>query len=368
MEKPNKFLFANQLRGIAVLAVLLSHWFGVYWSVPELVAQYTMSEPLKQPTSVAFSLVSSWPFFNFGAFGVSIFFLISGFVIPFSLEKLNAPSFLVARFFRIFPTYIFGLALSLLVISLAGLFWNKPFTWGIGTIVSNAFLFFNLLGINTIDLVNWTLAIEIKFYLLCALFIPLIRKGHVWMFLAFGLLTFLVNWKVQGITFRISNGPINTAIFTLVVEMMYISYMMIGVFFYYTIKNKISPLQLLIYSVIQMGLVAITWYVSALAVQFPNITFNYLWAFIAFSATYYWRNQFKPMKWLDRMADVSYPMYAMHSLIGYTFIRILMHFGITFFVAAAITLVLVYGIALFIHHFVEKPSTEYGKKLAARVG
>ena len=64
-------------------------------------------------------------------------------MIPFSLEKLNAPSFLVARFFRIFPTYIFGLALSLLVISLAGLFWNKPFTWGIGTIVSNAFLFFN---------------------------------------------------------------------------------------------------------------------------------------------------------------------------------------------------------------------------------
>lgn len=368
MEKPNKFLFANQLRGIAVLAVLLTHWFGVYWGMRDLVAQYTLSEVQQAPVSLAFHLVSSWPFFNFGAFGVSIFFLISGFVIPFSLEKLNARGFLIARLFRIFPTYLFGLGLSLIIISLSGWFWGKPFIWGVGTIISNALLVFNLLGVNTIDLVNWTLAVEIKFYLICALLIPFIRQGKVWMFLAFGLLTFLVNFKVQGIAFRIGIAPVNTALFAFATEMMYISYMMIGIFFYYTIKNKISPLQLGIYSLIQLSFVSATWYVSALAVQFPNITFNYLWSFILFSAAYYWRDKFRPLKWLDRMADVSYPMYAMHSLIGYTFIKILMHFGITFFVAAAITLVLVYGIALFIHHFVEKPSTEYGKRLAARVG
>ena len=229
-------------------------------------------------------------------------------------------------------------------------------------------MFFNLLGVNSVDLVNWTLAIEIKFYIVCALLIPFIRKGHVWMFLAFGLLTFLVNYKVQGIAFRIGNASINTALYSVVVEMIYISFMMIGVFFYYTIKNKISPLQLLIYSGIQIAFVTASWLVSSIALQFDNSYYAYLISFVLFSAAYYWRNQFKPMKWLDRMADVSYPMYAMHSLIGYTFIRILMHFGITFFVAAAIALVLVYGIALFIHHFVEKPSTEYGKRLAARVG
>lgn len=368
MEKPNKFLFANQLRAIAVLAVLLSHWFGVYWGMRGLVAQYTSSEILQGPTSVAFNIVSSFTYFNFGSFGVSIFFLISGFVIPFSLEKLNAPSFLVARFFRIFPTYMVGLALSLSVVALAGWFWDKPFMWGLGTIISNAFLFFNLLGVYSIDLVNWTLAIEIKFYLLCALFIPFIRKGHVWMFLGFGLLTFLVNFKVQGIAFRISNTSINTALFAVVVEMIYISFMMIGVFFYYTIKNKISPLQLVIYSCIQIGFVTASWLVSSIAIQFDNSFYPYLISFVLFSMAYYWRDKFRPLKWLDRMADVSYPMYAMHSLIGYTFIRIMMHFGITFFVAAAIALVLVYGIALFIHHFVEKPSTEYGKRLAARVG
>jgi peptidoglycan/LPS O-acetylase OafA/YrhL len=44
-------------------------------------------------------LHTSVPQFSWGAFGVALFFLVSGFVIPFSLRA--GPSFLVARFFRI---------------------------------------------------------------------------------------------------------------------------------------------------------------------------------------------------------------------------------------------------------------------------
>lgn len=368
MEKPNKFLFANQLRGIAVFSVLLSHWFGMYWARSDLVAQYTASPQELGSASFLYFWVSNYSHFNFGAFGVAVFFLISGFVIPFSLEKLNPLSFLTARVFRIFPTYIFGLALSLFFVYLSGQFWEIAFPWGKGTMAANALLVFNLLGIHTIDLVNWTLAIEIKFYLLLALMIPLIRQGKVWMFFAWAVLIFLVNWKVQGVAVRLAIKPLNTALYALSIEMMYVTYMMIGVLFYYQIKNKISQTQLFIYSGILLAIVALTWKVSTVGQQFPVTTANYLWGYIAFTTAYLLRDKFKPIKALDWLANVSYPMYAMHSLIGYTFIKLLCYYGIGFELASLITFGIVGIIAQLIHSYIEKPSTEYGKRLAARVG
>ena len=183
MEKPNKFLFANQLRGIAVLAVLLSHWFGVFWGMPELVGRYTSSEMVQGPTSVAFNIVSSFAYFNFGSFGVSIFFLISGFVIPFSLEKLNARSFLVARFFRIFPLLWIVTFLSILLawkvpnlknlfLNLTGLFgfvkWNVYFSTGV-----------------------WSIGNEIVFYFFFPFFLFL-NKYNKYLLIVIGLIIFFL--------------------------------------------------------------------------------------------------------------------------------------------------------------------------------
>ncbi|MCQ4062259.1 acyltransferase, partial [Klebsiella pneumoniae] len=64
------------------------------------------------PLDVSMPVYLGWlhrlPQFNWGAFGVALFFLISGFVIPFSFVKATWLSFLVGRFFRIFPLYAVG--------------------------------------------------------------------------------------------------------------------------------------------------------------------------------------------------------------------------------------------------------------------
>lgn len=50
----------------------------------------------------------------FGQFGVAIFFIISGLVIPFSFEKCARKDFLIRRDVRIYPVYIAGFCFSMM--------------------------------------------------------------------------------------------------------------------------------------------------------------------------------------------------------------------------------------------------------------
>jgi len=58
--------------------------------------------------------------FAFGGIGVSLFFLVSGFVIPSSLKSGNSRlpelrQFVVRRFFRLYPVYWLSIILAVLI-------------------------------------------------------------------------------------------------------------------------------------------------------------------------------------------------------------------------------------------------------------
>lgn len=81
------------LRAIAALSVLVQHMFG-----DMLRHSGVESTPL-------YPYTSAWVHhFDLGRFGVVLFFLISGFVVPFSI-KGNKPlrRFAISRFFRLYP-------------------------------------------------------------------------------------------------------------------------------------------------------------------------------------------------------------------------------------------------------------------------
>ncbi|WP_038953551.1 acyltransferase family protein, partial [Bradyrhizobium japonicum] len=108
---------------------------------------------------------------NWGAFGVALFFIISGFVMPFSFRSYGRADFLVARFFRIYPTYWVGLTVSLTVlmfcIHLAG---DATFPHTVAQLlIGYALGSRDILWEKSIDGIVWTLEIELKFYLVCAL-------------------------------------------------------------------------------------------------------------------------------------------------------------------------------------------------------
>ncbi len=76
-----RLIFANQLRGLAALCVVGSHLVAVFWAMRDVVGIATASppQPGDGPPFLGLFLLT-W--FNLGPFGVGIFFLISGLVIP----------------------------------------------------------------------------------------------------------------------------------------------------------------------------------------------------------------------------------------------------------------------------------------------
>jgi len=102
-----------------------------------------------------------------GQYGVFVFFLVSGYIIPASLErKGSVRGFWVSRGFRLYPLYILGIAVSLLA-------WKtgfgpirgantQPKTW----VYSLPFMMSNMLDGANVPNVIWTLSFEMVFYLL----------------------------------------------------------------------------------------------------------------------------------------------------------------------------------------------------------
>ena len=133
----------DALRGVAVLMVLAFHYttrFGQLF--PE----------------------AAWGQFAFGAYGVHLFFVISGFVIIMTLDRSERPrDFLVARFSRLYPAYWTAVLLTSLVLWLASSRLDPP---SLGRVAANLSMVQELFGVASVDGVYWTLEVELLFYAL----------------------------------------------------------------------------------------------------------------------------------------------------------------------------------------------------------
>jgi peptidoglycan/LPS O-acetylase OafA/YrhL len=92
-ETGRKIEFLEAVRGVASFIVVLQHL---------VAAEY--------PAFEAFS--REWV--DAGRVGVVAFFLVSGYVIPLSLQRQDTRTFLVRRVYRLFPLYWLVLGLMML--------------------------------------------------------------------------------------------------------------------------------------------------------------------------------------------------------------------------------------------------------------
>jgi len=128
-------------------------------------------------SSFVFSPESSFfHFLSFGSDGVYIFFVISGFIIPWSLDqshygRLDFKIFIIKRFRRLFPPFIFSLMCYWI-----GWCWLHPLSLleNIKVLLSNLF-FLVPFGIGEwVNEIYWTLWVELQFYLLVGFIFPLL--------------------------------------------------------------------------------------------------------------------------------------------------------------------------------------------------
>ena len=353
-----RIIAANQLRGVASLSVVLAHLGGVFVLLGPFVAWMT-SMPEVRAGHPAILLLTSWRYLNFGAFGVSIFFLISGFVIPFSLRGQPAAGFLVARAFRIFPTFWAALLVEWALVHLQSRVSGRGVPFGTMVYLQNALLLDTVIGGGFVDLVNWTLSIEIKFYVLMALLRPAVLKGRVLPFFVVALAAIVV-----AVAQRHGLLPISTL---LADEPMYVAFMLIGTIFHYQMTGLMRPLPAQFCMLGLGALVALCWTLGPISGQMPVIAINYGYGLAVFAAAYAARGLFRPNRVLDGLAAVSYPLYLVHSIVGYSMMALAMHvFRLPYTAALGFGLAAVLLVATVLHLVVEAPTLRLGRRLARR--
>jgi len=169
----------TEFRGLAALMVLLFHFI----SVSNNFLNNMMLVEL----------------FHYAKYGVQVFFVISGFILTISLinsnyEIKNISTFLLKRFIRIEPPYIFSIILILSLIYIKCLIQNAStddyFCWP--QVFLHLCYFIPFSDYPWLSIVYWTLAIEFQFYLLLSLVYPLLNISKFVRFTILSLLSMLV--------------------------------------------------------------------------------------------------------------------------------------------------------------------------------
>ncbi|REE97108.1 peptidoglycan/LPS O-acetylase OafA/YrhL [Thermomonospora umbrina] len=155
-----RLAWLDALRGIGALLVVFEHLAHVY--LPEVR-----------------TAISGW--FVPGTWGVFVFFLVSGYIVPASLERTRSVrGFWISRLFRLYPLWAAVVALAL-GLALAGL---QPHTRSMldgadpaATAFAHLAMLQTLLASPSAVYVMWSLAFEMAFYLLVVALFAL-RSHH----------------------------------------------------------------------------------------------------------------------------------------------------------------------------------------------
>lgn len=178
--------FANTLRGLAALCVLVSHYYRAFWVSRDAVTALTNTPELtfaQAGIPIYISWINYLPIFNWGAFGVALFFLISGFVIPFTLFKSGSLEFMLNRMIRIYPVYASGFSITLLGILIGSHYYGRAWPFPPNFIYRHIPGLRDILWSPNIDGIIWTLEIEMKFYVICAMCSALFRRRSIFIFI-----------------------------------------------------------------------------------------------------------------------------------------------------------------------------------------
>lgn len=301
---------------------------------------------------------------NFGALGVSLFFLISGFVIPISLQRRSASAFGVARLLRIFPTYWAGLAIQLAVLLLLGAVWQAQSDFSLRRVLANALLVFNLLHVRSIDTVNWTLVVEAQFYVLAALGAGFLRAGRCKAVVAVWLVALLIN-----LAFARADGMLGAAwdsrALTLGSYASAVGFMTIGTLFNFHLRGVLSDRALLAGLAAGFTLFVLSWALGPNAMDADMIGVSYGVGLAIFAAGYSLRDRFRSIALLDGLAAISYPLYLVHAVLGYAMLRhAMVAWSWTYPAALGMALVVILATATALHLTVERWSIAAGRRVS----
>lgn len=168
---PSRLAFADALRGMAALWVVLFH-----------LSEGRHLEHLKTlvPPS-AWRVVFDW-----GDLGVPVFFVLSGFVMALTVgggpfDAAAAIRFVARRMIRLTPPYYAAIAVALAVLLLKSTVTHAPVAWPTADgLMAHLIYMQGVLGQPGINSVFWTLCVEVQFYLAFAILMWVAQQLADW--------------------------------------------------------------------------------------------------------------------------------------------------------------------------------------------
>lgn len=316
----NRITSLDGLRGLAALLVVVYHYVLRY---DELYGHANISFP------------TEWAIV--GKYGVHLFFIISGYVIYWTLSRSSSgQDFIVSRFARLYPAYWAAAFITWLAVAWAGLPGREVTPL---QALANITMLQEYVRIPHIDGVYWTLTMELTFYFYAFL---LFKGGLVRYFeliaLAFVTLVIIRNIGMIPMPGRLARfllfdfGP----------------FFILGMA-YYRITNKQGP-------IIALALVMIAAAITPMTSPSAGNAYIIISVYITFLLAMNNKIPFMTSRTLIFFGGISYTLYLTHQNIGYIIIRAGEHHNInaiwSMLIAAATSIL----IATLITKIIERPA------------
>lgn len=324
----------DALRAMAAVNLVLFHFTHVY------AVKFGYTEPLG----------GEWPF---GAYGVMMFFILSGFVNSMSLLRRRQPTaFVAARLVRIVPLYLIAVVANLAISHMA------PFngaTITLAQFAANLTLMPQVFGHECMDPVMWTLQVEMIFY---ALLVGLFRYGGLrnywrgWGAILLGSLvlcpTLDAAATTQGETawFAVANGLRHLLVLD------FAPLFAIG-FLLYMIKTKVGKLS---HNILGVVGAASVFHMIDHGKHNPIATALII-GLVTLAA--YGRLPLLRLRPIVYISTISYALYLCHNNLGCVLIHTFDHAGVPPLACLAIVIAFSFAVAILVTQRIEQPLTRW---------
>lgn len=341
-----RFAFADGLRGLSALWVVFFHLSEGH-HIDKLKAYF--------PPTLSAVL------FDSGHLGVATFFVLSGYVMAYTVHQYDvdlrfSAKFILRRLIRLSPPYYFAI-----LVSIAFLWLKSKVTGGVASfpneigLASHLLYFQGFLKIPLLNTVFWTLCIEVQFYL------------------AFVVMVFFSDWLTK--RFKFANARLYTiCIFALLAPPWAFGFILTPIWqggfitFWYSFMVGVSvswavssrDKSFIIFSVIMVFLVLIAGFTTLQG--FPlMVTFSA--AIILYAGLYGKMSTWLNWQWLQGLGLISYSLYLLHNPITGAVANLIRRFYaegiVTDLIISATTLIACVLSAWMAFKFIERPSIRW---------
>jgi len=330
-NKNHRIVWIDSLRGLAILLVLVNHF----------LAEWNMG----------------YPTFYIGSTGVDLFFIISGFVIPFSLfRNKNIGVFLSKRLKRLYPVFLVCLSVTLFFYFLNK--FNQSFP-DVKTILFNMTMIPEIFNIRPVDPSYWTLAVEWEFYVLVAIVIYFFDE-KAWNVV--GIIILIFSYVLNGVIDKwLEFSEVPALVLHYFRYVRYHALFFAGYIFYRIYLGKARWFHFLLLGLcfyVQCSLFP-RMYDNAGLVQNKSLYIVFLSAYflIFLMQSFYKRNLIVLNNaFLHFVGKISYPLYLLHQYVGrFVMMPLLLEvWHVSFIMAFILSFLVVVFLSYLVHEYMER--------------